>query len=101
MTVHARFAPSYNTAITVAPGAASASSTIGKGSKTICFTNLSAVLTYVRISFAADGATASIADYPILPNAQRWVSKAQDADTVSYIAPAGGGSLHIMPGEGF
>ena len=59
------------------------------------------MLTYVRISFSADGATASIADYPILPNAQVWVSKAQDADTVSYIAPAGGGSLHIMPGEGF
>lgn len=99
MSVHARFAPSYNTAVTVAPGAASASSTIGKGSKTICFTNLSAVLTYVRISFGAS--TASVADYPILPNAQRWVSKPQDADTVSYIAPAGGASLHIMPGEGF
>lgn len=99
MTVHARFSPSYNTAITVAPGAASASSTIGKGSKTMCFTNLSAVLTYVRISFGSS--SASVADYPILPNAQRWVSKDQDADTVSYIAPAGGGSLHIMPGEGF
>lgn len=99
MTVHARFAPAYTKGITVAPGAASAQSTIGLGSKTICFTNLSAVLTYVRISFG--DSTASAADYPILPNAQRWVSKDQDADTVSYIAPAGGGSLHIMPGEGF
>lgn len=99
MTVHARFAPSYTKGITVAPGAASAQSTIGFGHKTICFTNLSAVLTYVRIS--KGDSTATAADYPILPNAQRWVSKDQDADVVSYIAPAGGGSLHIIPGEGF
>lgn len=99
MAVHARFAPSYGKGITVAPGVASAQSTIGLGSKTISFTNLSAVLTYVRIS--KGDSTATTADYPILPNAQRWISKDQDADTVSYIAPAGAGSLHIMPGEGF
>lgn len=99
MSILARFNPSYTKAVTVAPGAASASQTIGLGSKTIAFTNLSAVLTYVRVSKGAS--TASIADYPILPNAQVWISKDQDADTVSYIAPAGGASLHIMPGEGF
>lgn len=99
MTILARFAPSYTKAVTVAPGAVSASQTIGFGSKTIAFTNLSAVLTYVRVSKGPS--TASVADYPILPNAQVWISKAQDDDTVSYIAPAGGGSLHIMPGEGF
>lgn len=99
MAVEARFAPRYNNAITVAPGAASASSTIGLGSKTICFTNLSAVQTYVRISKGA--ATASIADHALLPSQQIFISKDQDADTISYIAPAGSGSLHIMPGEGF
>lgn len=99
MAVEARFAPSYGKAVTVAPGAASASSTIGAGSKTMCFTNLSAVLTYIRISSRPANATTT--DYPILANAQVWVSKEQDADIVSYIAPAGGGSLHIMPGEGF
>lgn len=99
MSVHARFAPSYTKAITVAPGAASAQSPIGYGSKTICFTNLSAVLTYVRVSKGAS--TASVADHALLPNAQIWISKDQDADVVSYIAPAGSGSLHIMPGEGF
>ncbi len=99
MAVDARFAPSYGKGIIVAPGVASAQSAIGFGSKTISFTNLTAVLTYVRIS--KGDSTATTADYPILPNAQRWVSKDQDAGTVSYIAPAGGGSLHIMPGEGF
>ena len=99
MSISARFAPSYTKAITVAPGAESASSTIGLGSKTICFTNLSAVQTYVRVSKGA--ASASIADHALLPSAQIWISKDQDADTVSYIAPAGSASLHIMPGEGF
>lgn len=99
MAVDARFAPKYSGAITVSPGAASASSTIGFGSKTICFTNLSAVQTYVRVSKGA--ATASVADHALLPSQQIWISKDQDADTVSYIAPAGSGSLHIMPGEGF
>lgn len=99
MSITARFAPSYTKAITVAPGAASASSTIGLGSKTICFTNLSTVQTYVRVSKGA--ATASVADHALLPSQQIWISKDQDADTVSYIAPAGSGSLHIMPGEGF
>lgn len=99
MAVEARFAPSYGKAVTVAPGAASASSNIGLGSKTICFTNLSAVQTYVRISKGA--ASASIADHALLPSQQIWISKDQDADTVSYIAPAGSASLHIMPGEGF
>jgi hypothetical protein len=99
MSVTARFNPSYTKGITVAPGVASAQSTIGFGSKTIGFTNLSAVLTYVRISKGSS--LASVSDYPILPNAQVWVSKDQDADTVAYIAPAGSASLHIIPGEGF
>jgi hypothetical protein len=99
MAVEARFAPRYGSALTTAPGAGSTFSTIGLGSKTICFTNLSAVVTYVRISKGVS--TASTADHVILGNAQVWISKDQDADTVSMIAPAGGGSLHIMPGEGF
>jgi len=29
------------------------------------------------------------------------IAKFRDHDTIAYIAPAGGGSLHIIPGEGF
>jgi hypothetical protein len=45
--------------------------------------------------------TATTADYPVLPNTQIVVSKAQDQNTVAYIAPAGGGSIHILAGEGY
>lgn len=99
MTVLARFNPAYGSGKTVSPGAASASTSIGAGQKTVCVTNLNAVLCYVRIG--PSGITASTADHPVPPNAQVFLTKNQDADTIAYIAPAGGGSLHIMPGEGF
>jgi streptogramin lyase len=99
MTIHARFAPGYGQGITVAPGAASASSVIGRGSKTICLTNIGSSLIFVRTS---DGpSTAAATDYPIPAGMQMRISKPQDQDTVSYISPGGAGSLHIIPGEGF
>ena len=99
MTEVTTFAPSYTKGVTVAPGIASASSTIGKGSKSLCLTNLSATVCYVRVSTGA--ATATAADYPVPANAQVSISKPQDDDTVSYVTSAGTASLHIIPGEGF
>lgn len=99
MTVHATFAPSYTKGVTVAPGVASASSTIGLGSKTLCLTNLSTTVCYVRVSSVA--ALATIADYPVPAGAQVTISKPQDDSIVSYITAAGAASLHILPGEGF
>lgn len=99
MSVETTFAPSYTKGITVAPGIASASSIIGAGSKSLCLTNLSAVVCYVRVSSVA--ATATEADYPIPANAQVSISKPQDDSIVSYVTAAGTSSLHIIPGEGF
>lgn len=99
MSVDARFAPSYNTAVIVAPGTVSASTVIGKGAKSLCLTNLSTELCYVRVSFGAAAATS--ADFALPANTQHYISKPQDADTVSYVTGTGTTSLHIMPGEGF
>jgi len=100
MSVQAAFNPAYGTGTTVAPGVASASSTIGVGSKALVITNLSTtVLSYIRVGTGST--TATTADYPVLPNTQIVVSKAQDQNTVAYIAPAGGGSIHILAGEGY
>lgn len=94
------FAPKYGSGITVSPGAASASSAIGLNNKSVCITNLSSsVVSYVRTGLT--GLTATAADYPIPPSAQVSISKPDDHDYIAYIAPAGGGSLHIMVGEGF
>lgn len=100
MSVEAPFFPRYKAGQPVAPGAASAIVTIGKGSKTLCITNLSSsVWSYVAVGDS--DVTATAADYPIPPGSQVSISKNQDHDTVAHIAPAGGGSLHIIPGEGF
>jgi hypothetical protein len=100
MSVQAAFNPTYGSGVTVSPGVASASSTIGFGAKALVITNLSStVVSYVRVGEGAQTATA--ADYPVLPSTQIVLSKAQDQNTVAYIAPAGGGSIHIMAGEGY
>jgi hypothetical protein len=100
MSVQAAFNPAYGSGVIVSPGAASASSTIGLGSKALVITNLSStVLSYIRVGEGSQ--TATTADYPVLPYTQIVVSKAQDQNTVAYIAPGGGGSIHIMAGEGY
>lgn len=99
MTVIATFAPSYGSAQTVTPGTSSASVTIGKGSKSMCLTNLGTSACYVRTSSGTS--TATIADYVVPAGAQVSISKFQDQDTVSFVTSAGSTSLHIMPGEGF
>ncbi len=99
MAVDATFAPSYTKGVTVAPGVASASTTIGAGSKSLCLTNLSTVVCYVRVSSVS--ASATTADYPVPAGAQVTISKPQDDGIVSYITAAGTSSLHIIPGEGF
>lgn len=93
------FQPAYTQGALVSPGAASAASTIGRGSKSLVLTNVGSVLVYVRVGVS--GISATTADYPVLPSTQVSIAKAQDFDTVAYIAPLGGGSLHIIPGEGF
>lgn len=100
MAIQASFEPNFGSGITVAPGAVSGSSTIGRGSKAIVVTNLSnSVVSYVRIG--PSGITATSADYPLLPLTQISLSKAMDHDTVAYVTASGAGSLHIIPGEGY
>lgn len=99
MSVLETFNPSYGAGITVAPGIASAASTIGVGRKSLCLTNLGAVVCYVRVGMA--GIAASDADYPVPVGGQVSITKDQDHTTIAYITAAGSTSLHIIPGEGF
>lgn len=93
------FAPAYGSGITVAPGVGSASSTLGIASEGVVITNLSTTVTsYVRVGEGSQ--TATTADYPVLPGTQVSLSKARGERTVAYIAPGGGGSIHIIPGRG-
>lgn len=93
------FQPSYGSGVTVAPNGTSASSTLGLGSESVVLTNLDSVLTvYVRIGEGAQ--TATLADYPVLPNTQVSLSKGRHENTVAYRTSSGTGSLHIIAGRG-
>lgn len=93
------FTPVYGTGVTVAPSTSSASSTLGKGQKQYVVTNTGSVVCYVRAGVGS--ATATAADYPVLPNTQVAITKDRGADTIAYLAASGSGALHIIPGEGF
>ncbi len=93
------FAPAYGRGFTVSPGVASASSDIPVNTTSLCITSRNSVECYIRVGTGTIAATT--ADYLVPPNGQVSISKNRDYDKIAYIAPAGGGSLHIIPGEGF
>jgi hypothetical protein len=99
MAVLETFNPAYTQGITISVSTTSAPGTVGRGSKSLCLTNLGSETVYVRVSTGTVAATA--ADYPVLPGAQVSITKDQDMDTVSAITGASTSSLHVIPGEGF
>lgn len=94
------FAPAYGQGFSVSPGAASANSDLPAGTTSLCITSRNSVECFIRIGSGA-GLAATTSDYLVPPNGQVSISKFRDYDKIAYIAPAGGGSLHIIPGEGF
>jgi hypothetical protein len=93
------FAPAYGQAIVVTPGNTSGSSSIPVNTTSLCITSRNSVECFIRVGTGT--ITATTADYLVPPNGQVSISKFRDYDKIAYIAPAGGGSLHIIPGEGF
>lgn len=93
------FSPAYGQALVVAPGNTSATSSIPVNTTSLCITSRNSVECFIRVGTGTIAATT--ADYLVPPNGQVSISKNRDFDKIAYIAPAGGGSLHIIPGEGF
>lgn len=95
------FTPVYGTGITVAPTDTSGSTTVSRASKQKQYvvTNLGSQVVYVRAGVGS--ATATTADYPVLPDTQVVLTKDYEADTFAYITASGIGSVHIISGEGF
>lgn len=94
------FAPAYGEGISVSPSSTSANSVIRANTTSLCITSRNSVECFVRIGAGA-GLAATTADYLVPPNGQVTISKFMNFDRIAYIAPAGGGSLHVLPGEGF
>lgn len=97
MAIDTTFNPAYGRGVVVSPAATTASSELGRGSKSLVVTNLGAAVCYVRSGDST--VTASTADYPVLSGQQVSLGKFQDDTHVAYIS-ADGTSLHIIAGEG-
>ena len=93
------FNPAYTQGQTISVTSTSAPITIGRGSMSLCLSNLGNQPVFVRVSTGTVAAT--VADYPVMPLAQVTITKSQDMDTVSAITSASTSSLHVIPGEGF
>lgn len=93
-----RFTPHYNSGQTVTAGA-SQQLTIDDNALSVCVTNIGTTNTaYVRVGSGTF--TASAADYPILPNTQKVITKSFGDDKIAIYAAAGT-SIHVIDGEGF
>lgn len=93
------FIPTYGTGVKVSPGSTSASVAIPGDAPAIVVTNLSSyIVTYVRTG--TDSATATTADYPVLPGTQVSLSKGRFENRLAYITESGTSSLHIISGRG-
>ena len=94
------FNPAWGKGITVAPGVASARSSIDPQGKSdsVCLTNLSSVTCYIRTGSST--ATATAADYPVPANSQVTIRKDQYDTHIAYITASGTSSLHVIIGDG-
>lgn len=100
MSTDSCFIPAYGSNKVVTAGAASATTTVGKGNRTLLVKNTGTGIAYFRTGLAADGTvTASTADVPVAAGERMNIGKQLEHDTVAYISAAGT-TLQIMAGEG-
>lgn len=94
------FAPGYGTGITISTTTTSSNTALRAGSQQVVVTNIDATnAVYFRTT--PDGAaSATSADYLVLPGQQVSITRAQDHAFIAAIAAAGTPSLHVITGDG-
>lgn len=97
MTVRAPFQGINGANQVLTSGAASASVAINAVSKSVRLVNAGSNICYVRIGLGSQ--TATVSDFPVLPNSAVVVQKADGDNTLSHISAAGT-TLNVQPGEG-
>jgi hypothetical protein len=101
MTIHSNFRPQYGSTQNVAPAAASATITIGKGCKTIRVRNTGATnVGYFRVFNSTAGAQNAVAsDMPVYPGEVVYVAKDDQFDSLAHISAAGT-TFAVTAGDG-
>ncbi len=107
MTGQKTFGPAWGKGINITAGGTASDSLVDDraamngGSQQVVVTNKGTDLVYVRMSKADNVIDATTADYVIMPQAQVSLTKFQDFDTLSVIAPSGAPVVHAIRGQGF
>lgn len=105
MAINQPFFPTYGAGQNLSATSTSQTTTFRKGNKQLRLVNVGPNNAYIRVAAAANIAAASIADYKVPVTTGTHfafvISIPEDADSISYIAPAGTATVHIQPGEGF
>ncbi len=91
-----QFSPRYGSNLVVAPGAASANSSINGQDSADRLVNTGANVCYVRVGEAAQ--TATTADTPVRAGSEVIIRKADGHANIAYIS-ASGTTLNIQTGE--
>lgn len=98
--IFAPFSPDFGAGtVQTLAAAGTATLTVRKDARQVCFTNQGANPVYARIGDSSV-ANASIADYAIPANGQVIVTKSNQADTIKLLSPAGT-TVHVITGEGW
>lgn len=92
------FNPAYTQTDSVSVTTSSDSTLCGQGSSSLCLTNTTSQLCYVRVGVA--GVAATTADFPVLGNSQMIITKDVEHTTVAAITPTGTTTLLVTPGDG-
>lgn len=99
MNIQEPFSPLYGSGVTVSAIATSANMVVDSSANSVCITNTGSAIAYIKTS-VVNTATATTADYPILPYSQAIITKQTGQGVLAYIS-AEGTTLHVMIGAGF
>jgi hypothetical protein len=98
MATQIAFNPAYTQTDAISVTTTSAATACGVGSSSLCLTNSTSQLCFVRVGASGIAATAN--DMPVPGNSQIIITKDIDHTTVAAITPTGTTTLYVTPGEG-
>jgi hypothetical protein len=93
------FKPIYGAGQPATATAVADSLTVDANAKQLSLSNMGLNICYIRVSTSALNA-ATTADYPLLPGGKEIITKDAGENIISFIAPDGDTTIHIIPGSG-
>lgn len=98
MSIGVPFTPVFGATVALSATTTSSSATVQSGWQTWAITNAGTATVFVR--WGVTTATATTADFPLLPGAGLAISPGLAADKVAVITAVGTATVYVTPGNG-